>query len=505
MRAAIVLAGMLVAATAAFLVWFDATGQLRPFLSTAPIVVVELDSPAIGDIAESPGASATGSEAPDGEAPDGDASDGDADVANSPSPETVAPEMPAAETATPETATPETATPETAVPETAAPETSAAAPDAAQITDSQSIENGLSSTESAEHDTDPPALESFEPESGAEPVNDAAAGMASAAIAADADTGTPDRSAETVDATEATSEADAIEPPADGTVVPPPPKPDELEAYLDAAGEPAAGATTGDTPAATQSAALPGVPSGADLPWRRYAGEFSIADPRPRIAIVFTSLGLSDSAGEAIIKYMPPGVTLAFSPYSRKLTEWIELARADGHEVLIELPMEPLNYPDDDPGPLALLSDLPVQDNITRMNGILARAEGVVGVAVHMGSRFTTSAALMRPLLAALGERGYVYVDNGAAPFSVLPTLSHEVSVPIAINDHYIDREASRIAIDGRLQQIERIARTEGAAVAFASPYPITIERLAAWIPTLEAKGFVLAPVTAVVGRQRLQ
>jgi hypothetical protein len=247
------------------------------------------------------------------------------------------------------------------------------------------------------------------------------------------------------------------------------------------------------------------VPSGAELPWRRYAGEFSVADPRPRIAIVFTSLGLSDAAGDAIILHMPPGVTLAFSPYSRKLTEWIARAREDGHEVLVELPMEPLNYPDDDPGPLALLSTLPVQDNITRMDGILARADGVVGVAALMGSRFTTSSDLMRPLLTALGERGYVYVDNNAAPFSVLPTLASEIAVPIAINNHYIDREASRIAIDGRLQQLERIARAEGAAVAFASPYPITIERLATWIPTLEAKGIVLAPITAVVGRQRLR
>jgi hypothetical protein len=259
-----------------------------------------------------------------------------------------------------------------------------------------------------------------------------------------------------------------------------------------------------DTRIAAQIAALPSVPSGAELPWRRYAGDFPVADPRPRIAIVFTSLGLSDAAGDAIILHMPPGVTLAFSPYSRKLTEWISRAHEDGHEVLVELPMEPLNYPEDDPGPLALLSTLPMQDNITRMDNILARADGVVGVAAHMGSRFVTSSELMRPLLTALGERGYVYVDNNAAPFSVLPTLAGEIAVSIAINDHYIDREASRVAIDGRLQQLERIARSEGAAVAFAQPYPITIERLAAWIPTLEAKGIVLAPITAVVGRQRL-
>ncbi|MEX0809515.1 MAG: divergent polysaccharide deacetylase family protein [Dongiaceae bacterium] len=368
MRAGTVLAGMLVAALAGFLIWFDATGQLRPFLSTAPTVVIELD-------------------------------------------------------------------PRAAIPD---PQIAAAADDPAE----------------------------------------------SGSVMA----------------------ADAVPPDASGDAssAPPPPKPDDANAADNVVATDNADAAASDA-TATETAALPTMPSGADLPWRRYAGEFSVSDPRPRIAIVFTSLGLSDAAGDAIIAHMPPGVTLAFSPYSRKLTEWIARARSDGHEALIELPMEPLNYPEDDPGPLALLSTLPVQDNITRMDSILARSDGVVGVAVHMGSRFTTSAELMRPILEALGERGYLYVDNGAAPFSVLPTLAEEIALPMAVNNHYIDREASRIAIDGRLQQIERIARSEGAAVAFASPYPITIERLAAWIPTLEAKGFVLAPITAVVGRQRLQ
>jgi polysaccharide deacetylase 2 family uncharacterized protein YibQ len=257
-------------------------------------------------------------------------------------------------------------------------------------------------------------------------------------------------------------------------------------------------------PDTVQTAALPILPTDPNLPWRLYAAPFADGDPRPRIAIVFVSLGLSDGATEAIIQQLPGAVTLAFSPYSRKLPDWISRARAKGHEVLVELPMEPLNYPDDDPGPLALLDDRPIEDNVTRLDGILDRAEGAVGVAAQMGSRFTGDEALIGPILEALGQRGFLYVDNGTSPASVVPALSQRIAVPIIVNDHYLDTEASRIAIDGRLQQIERIARSEGAAVAFAMPYPITIERLLAWIPTLEAKGFVLVPATAVVGHQDL-
>ncbi|MEX2299219.1 MAG: divergent polysaccharide deacetylase family protein, partial [Dongiaceae bacterium] len=446
MRAGTVLVGMLVAAIAALLVWFDATGQLRPFLSASPMVVFDLaptaadpadaaqhaslDAPAIDP---APAAAAT--------EPAADAESSGDPVASGSEPELESDVESGADTAieaavpAPEAATADDTTEANSETEFAAA-AEAAAPDEA-------------ATDEAANDTTVEAPIALDPSD-------------EAAVSANSATDEPDMaSAAAVTDVAAASVGDAPAPP--------PEKPAEqtAEAAENAATETVASDGTASDTASTRTAALPAVPSGAELPWRRYAGDFPIADPRPRIAIVFTSLGLSDAAGDAIILHMPPGVTLAFSPYSRKLTEWIARAREDGHEALIELPMEPLNYPDDDPGPLALLSTLPVQDNITRMDGILARADGVVGVAALMGSRFTTSSELMRPLLTALGERGYVYVDNNAAPFSVLPTLAGEIAVQIAINNHYIDREASRIAIDGRLQQIERIARSEGAAVAF--------------------------------------
>ncbi|MEX2299257.1 MAG: divergent polysaccharide deacetylase family protein, partial [Dongiaceae bacterium] len=439
MRAGTVLAGMLIAAIAAFLVWFDATGQLRPFLSTAPIVVIELDpaaaspEPEIAETVPMPAETASTvtadatEEAADASSvePDATADDTAADNATSDSGDTVDDAAPATLEAAGETASDLRSVAE-------APTESASASDVASESD---VGADAAADVAADIAADP-ALSDAATET-VDGADDAAAEPESAAAA---------------DAASAIAASDA---PGVGSSAPPPPKPAEASASDSIATESlAADAATPDA----ETTGTAAQPSGAELPWRRYAGEFSVADPRPRIAIVFTSLGLSDAAGDAIIAHMPPGVTLAFSPYSRKLTEWIERAREDGHEALIELPMEPLNYPEDDPGPLALLSTLPVQDNITRMDGILARADGVVGVAVHMGSRFTTSSELMRPILEALGERGYLYVDNGAAPFSVLPTLSQEIAVPIAMNDHYIDREASRIAIDGRLQQIERIA-----------------------------------------------
>jgi polysaccharide deacetylase 2 family uncharacterized protein YibQ len=164
--------------------------------------------------------------------------------------------------------------------------------------------------------------------------------------------------------------------------------------------------------------------------------------------------------------------------------------------------MEPINFPVNDPGPRALLTSLSAQQNLERLDWVLGRVNGYVGVTNHMGSRFTTMSEALKPVLTAINERGLMFVDSRASTRSVAAKMASDIGLPRAINDRQIDQEASRPAIDGRLAEIERIARESGSAVAMAQPYPVTIERLQAWIGTLETKGLVLAPITAVANRQ---
>ena len=178
------------------------------------------------------------------------------------------------------------------------------------------------------------------------------------------------------------------------------------------------------------------------------------------------------------------------------------MARAAGHEVLIDLPMEPASFPRDDPGPQALLTSLSDRVNAERLAWVLDRAEGYVGVASYMGSRFTTSPAHLRPVMEELSRRGLMFLDSRAAADSEAAKLAGELGLAHAINDRFLDNEASRVAIDGRLQQIERIARTKGVAVAMGYAYPVTVERLTQWIKGLTGKQLALAPISAVINRQ---
>ncbi len=237
--------------------------------------------------------------------------------------------------------------------------------------------------------------------------------------------------------------------------------------------------------------------------WIAYARPFDPPQGRPLIAVVVTGLGLSQAATAAAIR-LPSAVTLGFSSYARDLQEWIDLARASGHEVILDLPMEPVDYPAINPGPQALLTSLTAAENADRLEWHLDRATGYIGVTHNMGSRFTASPDDMRPVLSTIKARGLMFLDSRTTSASVGAALAVKMALPRAANDRFLDAEASRPAIDRRLAEVERIARRTGYSVTVGHAFPVTLDRLADWLETFEEKGIALAPISAVVNKQNL-
>jgi uncharacterized protein len=248
---------------------------------------------------------------------------------------------------------------------------------------------------------------------------------------------------------------------------------------------------------------LPVIAPDGRTPWQVYARPFDRTDHRPRIAILVVGLGLSGAASEAAINDLPGAVTLVFNPFASQLDEWIERARAAGHEVLLSLPMEPADYPRIDPGPKTLLTSLDKQQNLDRARWVLTRVTGYVGVVSLSGSRFTTSKADLLPILDEIKSRGLMFVDSRTTDQSVAASLAKSIGLPHAASDLVLDRQAARDAIDQRLQQLENLARQNGVAVGITGDvYPVTIERVALWFQSLASKGIVLAPVSATADMQ---
>jgi uncharacterized protein len=250
----------------------------------------------------------------------------------------------------------------------------------------------------------------------------------------------------------------------------------------------------------TPTGPLPIIAPDGRRAWQVYARPFEAGDKRPRIAILVTGLGTSDAATEAAIQGLPGAVTLAFWPYSERLDHWIQLARAAGHEVLLNLPMEPENYPNFDPGPKTLLTSLSAEQNLERLEWALSRVTGYVGVVDFQGSRFTTSRQDLEPVLETLNRRGLIFVDSRATPRSLVPQIAYLLGLPWASNSRFLDNaQVSRAAIDSRLRELETVARADKRALGIGTPYPVTLERINAWVTGLSEKGIALAPVTAVL------
>jgi polysaccharide deacetylase 2 family uncharacterized protein YibQ len=243
---------------------------------------------------------------------------------------------------------------------------------------------------------------------------------------------------------------------------------------------------------------LPRIAPDGRRPSDVYAAHHAGNSGRPRVAVIITDLGLARAATDAAIDKLPAAVSLGFSPYAAELPALTGRARAAGHELLLAVPMEPVGYPSNDPGNRALLTAFPAAENIAQLKWLMARFTGYVGVIPFFGSRFLASPGHLSPILKELNERGLMFVDYSPTGDSAAPRIAGEIGLPIAVADLRIDEEPAPDAIDAALAEVEAAARRDGAAVAVALPYPVTIERLAAWLAGLPGKGIAPVPVTAI-------
>ena len=248
---------------------------------------------------------------------------------------------------------------------------------------------------------------------------------------------------------------------------------------------------------------LPTIGKDGRHPWRVYSRPFSGIDTRPRIAIVVTGLGVSANATAQTIDRLPGSVTLSFAPFAKKLRGWIDKSRAGGHEVLIDLPMEPRDYPANDPGPHTLLASVPIDQNLRQLEWILSRATGYVGVSTFMGSGLATKPRALTPILTELKTRGLMLVDTRENPVGKATDLSREMGLTVVTGNIFIDQQPASDIIDDNLRALEDRAKRDGAAIGIARPYPVTIKRLAAWIDGLGAKGIALAPTSALAAANK--
>ncbi|MGZ5986334.1 MAG: divergent polysaccharide deacetylase family protein [Caulobacteraceae bacterium] len=236
---------------------------------------------------------------------------------------------------------------------------------------------------------------------------------------------------------------------------------------------------------------LPIIAPDGRTPFEAYRRPFA-PNGRPRVALVIGGLGLNARTTQEAIETLPAEITLSFSPYAEGLQGWIDMARAHGHEVLLETPMEPVDYPDNDPGPLTLMAGGQGPETVKKLEWILSRATGYFGLTNYLGSKFLTSDGAYQTFSAAVRGRGLAFVDDGSAKARAGKGVIRGSA------ERVIDDQLNQTSVDQQLLALEAGALQRGQALGSGFAYPVTLEKVAQWSRGLSDRGFQLAPASAM-------
>ncbi|MFC4726251.1 divergent polysaccharide deacetylase family protein [Glycocaulis abyssi] len=243
---------------------------------------------------------------------------------------------------------------------------------------------------------------------------------------------------------------------------------------------------------------LPIIAADGRRPSTAYARPFEGEPGTPVIAVIVGGLGVSESLTQAAIDSLPPEITLSFVPYARDLQSWMNRARAAGHEVMIELPMEPFDYPNNDPGPHTLLADASEAENMRRLHWLLSRSSGYFGVTNYLGARLSGSEAALARIYREAGRRGLTIFHDGAGRPGAASAAAARAGTTLTLAERVIDADPSARAIDARLLELEALAIQNGHSLGSGFAYPVTVSALQSWAEGLERRGYQLAPASHV-------
>lgn len=217
-----------------------------------------------------------------------------------------------------------------------------------------------------------------------------------------------------------------------------------------------------------------------------------------RIAIVVGGLGLSQTGSNYAIETLPEEITLAFAASGNSLQRWMQDARRNGHEILLQIPFEPFDYPNNDPGRGTLLTDKDPQANLKLLHEAMGTITNYTGVSNFMGARFLSDPKALEPIMRDLARRGVMFFDDGTSSRSLSETFSKTLGIPFAASDMVLDNELEVGAVLKKLDDLERIAKRNGFAIGVASAFPASVEAIASWANEAKARGIEIVGLSAL-------
>ena len=245
---------------------------------------------------------------------------------------------------------------------------------------------------------------------------------------------------------------------------------------------------------------LPKIGLGGKKPSDAYARMVSanaVHSDQPKIAIILGGMGLNDKLTARAARDLSGDITFAFAPYGPNLQDQVNKAREQGHEILLQLPLEPVGFPASNPGPKTLLADADTPTNLQNLQWHMSRFTGYAGVVNYMGGRFMASPEAVKPMLSELKKRGLFFVEDGSLPLSSPDDVAQAVHQPVRHADVVIDASPDAQSIAEALGKLEEQARSQGFAMGTGSGLAITVDTVRDWAKSARDRGIILVPATA--------
>ena len=245
---------------------------------------------------------------------------------------------------------------------------------------------------------------------------------------------------------------------------------------------------------------LPKIAANGQKPSSLYAKQALMSDLQgeaPRIALVIGGMGLNEKLTRKAITDLPSNVTFAFAPYGNNLQTQVDRARDNGHEVYLQLPMEPLGFPGTNPGPKTLQADADVKANGDNLLWHLSRFAGYAGVINYMGGRFLSTPSAMRPVMAEIKRRGLNYIEDGATKNTLTDQVAGSINMPVRHGVMVIDQAPDASSIATALDSLEQEAKKGGIAIGTGSGLDVTIDAVRDWMSEARKRGVIIVPVSA--------
>ena len=221
------------------------------------------------------------------------------------------------------------------------------------------------------------------------------------------------------------------------------------------------------------------------------------AEALPKVAIIIDDLGYDRRIARKFLD-LDAGLTFAvlpLAPHTRLIAATIF---KKGGELMLHLPMEPLEYPSVDPGPGALLSSMSADDLIAQLRENLSDVPGIKGVNNHMGSKLTAESARLYQVFSVLKQEGLFFIDSRSTAETVGRPSARLFQLPFAERDVFIDHVQDPELIRLRVKELILIARKNGEAIGIAHPSKTTLRILEEMLPMLK-KEVQLVPASHVV------